>query len=123
VVHGTMGEGDPQILKGTPTYHQKEEKEEQKWEERNDKTHNHKLGDTDPDTAVHQGVEAHMLEGMSNFVGEASPLEYREDTPTYLQRNPVLGAEHRRGGQCSGTSRTVTKSREKRFTLFLLTNK
>ena len=78
-----------------------EEKEEQEWEERTDNTHDHKLGDTVPDTAVHQEVVAHLPEGISRSVGEASPqaedmgLGYREDTPTYLQRNPGLGAEHR----------------------------
>ena len=93
-----MGEGDPQNMKGTPPNHQKEEKEEQ---ERADKTHDHKLGDTVSDTAVHQGVVAHLPEGISRSVGTASPqaedmgLEYQEETPTYLQRDPVLGAEHR----------------------------
>ena len=93
-----MEEGEPPQLKGTPTNHQREGKKGQAWGKRNENTHDHRLGGTAPDAVVQQRVVAHLPESISRYVGEASPqaedMELREDTPTNLQRNPGLGAEH-----------------------------
>ena len=102
--------GDPLEMKGTPPKNQKEKREEQ---ERADNTHDHKLEGTEIDAAVRQGKEAHLPEGISRSVGTVLPqvedmsLEIQEETPTHLPRGPVLGAEHRRYGQRSETSRMV----------------
>ena len=118
-----MGEGDPQEMKGPPPQSTKRRKRRS----RKGLILNHKLEGTETDTAVRQGKVAHLPEGISRSVGTVLPqvedmsLEFQEETPTHLQRGPVLGAEHRRYGQRSETSRLVPNLGKKVHIIILFT--